>query len=140
MYEIMIFDGLNDDLIAIRSEVFIDEQKVSYQDEFEGDDEAYIHIGIYDNGKVVGCVRAMKEDDAVYIGRVAVKKSNRKNGIGRMLMNAAEDYGKNIGCKLAHIRAQTQARGFYEKSGYEAYGDTFLEVDIEHIAMKKALV
>lgn len=140
MYEIKMFSDLNDDLISIRREVFMEEQNVSLEDEFEGDDDKFVHFGIYNGDCIIGYVRAMTDMDIVYIGRVVVKKSYRRSGIGRMLMSAAEEYGETMGCKTAHLRAQTQACGFYEKSGYSAYGETFFEVDIEHIAMKKQLV
>jgi len=140
MSEIVKCFDTNDDINAIRHEVFMQEQGISYTDEFEGDEDSFIHFCCYRNGLLIGYIRVSISNDEIHIGRLAVRKRFRKQGIGTKLMATAEKFGRENTCKIASLNAQIQAKGFYAKLGYIECGDTFLEANIEHILMKKHLV
>jgi predicted GNAT family N-acyltransferase len=70
---------------------------------------------------------------------MAVEASCRKRGVGRALLAMLEAHAQSRGAREVVLHAQVQAQGFYEKSGYAARGETFFEVDIEHILMVKRL-
>jgi len=131
------YSNINDEIVAIRKEVFMDEQGILFEDEFEGGEETYIHFCLYNENVLVGYIRLTVVDCTLHIGRVAVKKEFRKKGLGRILMKTAEEYGVNNGCLEITLNAQLHAKGFYQKLGYTAWGDEFLEARIKHIKMTK---
>ena len=137
MNKIIRFFDINDDITAIRREVFMVEQGISYTDEFEGNEDSFIHFCCYENDLLIGYLRASISNDMMRIGRVAVRKEYRKQGVGVKLMTVAENFGKEKGCKLVSLNAQIQAKGFYAKLGYIESGNIFLEANIKHILMKK---
>ncbi len=82
----------------------------------------------------------MNRMDGVYkIGRVCVLKSARKTGAGRAVMEALERKIKSLGGWEAQLGAQIRAKGFYQRLGYEAFGETFLDEGCPHIMMKKRI-
>lgn len=140
MIEIIKCFDLNDDITAIRREVFMDEQGISYADEFEGNEDSFIHFCFYEKDLLIGYIRVSISNDAIHFGRVAVRKEFRRQGVGIKLMATAENFGRKSGCVIVSLNAQIQAKDFYAKLGYVEYGNVFLEANIEHILMKKHLV
>ena len=123
----------------IRREVFIGEQGVPEELEMDGLDRDAIHVLAYVEGEPAGCGRLLLNGKDARIGRVAVKKSLRRTGIGngicRLLMTLAAERGvQNI-----HINAQLSALEFYTRLGFEKVGDNFMEAGIEHVRMEKIL-
>lgn len=123
----------------IRDEVFVIEQNVPVTRERDEHDSTAIHFLILDDGKPVGTARVVLTDKAATakIGRVAIIASKRGNGIGKILMKAIEE---NL--RLRHVArfaldAQTHALQFYERLGYDAYGDEFMDAGIPHRHMTK---
>jgi len=139
MVTLETFSDINNDIRGIRREVFIDEQDISEEEEFEGGEENFIHLCAYQKSILTGYLRIFVKESSLHIGRVAVKKQFRKQGIGRLLMLYAEKLGREKNCKFAVLNAQIQAKGFYTSLGYCADGDTFSEAGIEHIRMMKEL-
>jgi predicted GNAT family N-acyltransferase len=133
------FGDLDNEMAAIRREVFIVEQGVPEAEEYEAHEDLYTHFCAYDGSVLAGYLRVIREGDCLRVGRVAVRKSCRMQGVGARLMAGAEDYGRMIGCTAAVLNAQLQARGFYLKLGYHEIGGIFLEAGIEHVAMEKPL-
>jgi len=68
-----------------------------------------------------------------------VIKAFRKNGIGRKLLTAAEEYVKNKGYNELRLHSQIRAAVFYEKCGYHRFGEIELQENYPHIWMKKEL-
>ncbi len=121
---------------AIRMEVFVDEQKVPLHLEMDEDDQRAIHVLASLEQEAVGCGRILLDNDHAHIGRVAVLKKHRCKGIGKQLMLFLISICKEKGAKEIVLHAQLQAMKFYENLGFQAYGDIFLDADIEHRAMK----
>ncbi|ASJ54899.1 GNAT family N-acetyltransferase [Brevibacillus formosus] len=131
------------DALSVRRVVFIEEQEVPEEleiDEHDTLDGGTIHFVTYRNGKPVGASRIRTYAPGVgKIERVAVAKTERGTGLGRQIMLAMEELAKQHGYDSLKLNAQTQAQRFYEKLGYEPFGDLFDDAGIEHIAMVKSI-
>ena len=125
--------------LDLRRRVFCDEQGVDLAAEQDGRDDDAIHLVALSGGTVVGTCRLLVEADAVRLGRAAVAGENRGRGIGGALLAAADQVALAAGADLIRLHAQTAARSLYERAGYLARGEPFLEEDIEHVTMEKRL-
>jgi len=124
----------------LRYDVFVVEQNMKYQEEFEGDEELFLHCHLYDGGELIACARmGQVDEETIRIGRIAVRKNLRGKGYGKMIVEFAEGEAKKQGYKKTFLIAQTYAISFYEKLGYVTVGDEFIEVNIPHIKMTKTL-
>jgi len=121
----------------LREAVFIDEQGISHELEFDGLDDQCEHLLAKIGERAVGTLRIRQIDDNVAkIERVVVLKSERGRHIGINLMKAALHQVRELGPRTAKIHAQTHAENFYARLGFAPYGDIFDEDGIPHIAMQ----
>ena len=132
--------------LAIRRTVFIDEQKVPEDLELDDLDNVCRHfLALPDKASppkdAIGTARILFLDDGTAKAqRVAVLKTARKSGVGAALMFALEGEAARAGRNLLILSSQASAIPFYEKLGYEAYGDTFMDAGIEHRMMRKTVL
>ena len=130
---------------ALRIEVFVKEQNVPMELELDEKDhsENTIHIGFFDNNKLIGVARLIDLDkDVIHVGRVVIDKEYRGQGIGRKLIVGCENIAKQILKKevIIELSAQIQAEKFYESLGYNRVNDIiYLDAGIEHIDMRKVI-
>lgn len=128
------------DILQLRSEVFVVEQDCVYQD-IDGKDAEALHvIGKKDNEIIAytRCFRPGYYFKEAAIGRVVVKKSQRKFGYGHDIMNASDKaIMDNYGTSTIKLSAQQYLTDFYNSHGYVITGDGYLEDGIPHIAMIK---
>ena len=130
---------------ALRIEVFVKEQKVPMELEFDEKDnsENTVHVGFFDNNKLIGVARRIDLDkDVIHIGRVVIDKEYRGQGIGRELIIGCETTAKNILKReiIIELSAQIQAEKFYESLGYNRVNDKiYLDAGIEHVDMRKII-
>ncbi|MGB3493755.1 MAG: GNAT family N-acetyltransferase [Elainellaceae cyanobacterium] len=125
----------------VRYHVFQIEQQVSAELEFDGQDEAAIHLMAYLDQEPVGTTRIrMLGDRLAKIERVAVLSSHRGLGIGKKLMDVAIAHLQSLAIPEVKINAQTHARRFYENMGFVPQGDEFMEAGIPHIEMRLPLI
>ena len=126
------------ELQALRQQVFVVEQKVPAELEWQADDEdAYHWLAYGPQQQVLGCARLLK---AGTLGRMAVAKSARRQNIGLQLLQAAMDFAQQqLGLAEVHLSAQTHALGFYQKAGFVSEGAEYHEAGIPHIHMRKKL-
>jgi predicted GNAT family N-acyltransferase len=123
------------ELLAIRRAVFIEEQKVPESIEIDGRDPDCYHVLACDeDGGPIGTARM---DRSGKIGRMAVLPQYRGLGVGTKMLKAITDCGKSKGIEDFHLSAQVSAVGFYEKMGFEPYGEEFQEAGIKHINMRQ---
>lgn len=120
----------------IRLEVFVAEQNVPVEEERDKYDEAALHFLAVVDGTAIGTARVVSQDGGAIakIGRVAVSKSARGLGIGAALIRRIE---AEVGANRFLLDAQTHALKFYERLGYAAYGEAFMEAGIRHRHMRK---
>jgi ribosomal protein S18 acetylase RimI-like enzyme len=99
-----------------------------------------ILIGAFEEEKMLGCCMLIKEDaGSVRLRQMAVLNNLQGKGIGRALMQFAENIARDLGFQKITMHARKTAVGFYEKLGYRVCGQEFEEVTIPHYIMEKAL-
>ncbi len=124
-------------ILALRFEVFVDEQHVPPEEERdEHDATAHHYLAEEADGSVIGCARVIAHDDEAHIGRLAVKKAFRGRGIGAGICRRIMEDCCARGSRLIWLNAQLYAVGFYEKLGFRAVGGIFLDAGIEHRRME----
>lgn len=124
-------------LEAIRREVFIVEQQVPEEMEWDADDATSVHALALLDGHPVGCGRLLPDG---HIGRMAVRAPFRSTGVGRALLQALLAEARRRGMREVVLHAQTHALRFYETHGFVADGPEFDEAGIPHRRMSQALV
>jgi predicted GNAT family N-acyltransferase len=121
----------------VRYAVFVLEQGVPAELEWDDWDELSDHaLVIGSDGETWGTARLLPDG---HLGRMGVDKSHRREGVGRLLVSALLQRARERGMARLVLHAQTHARGFYEKMGFEKYGDEFEEAGIPHVAMRLSL-
>lgn len=125
---------------ALRRTVFIEEQGVSEADEVDDLDGEAVHLLATVAGRPVGSARLLRHGDVGKIGRVCVLKDMRGTGLGAALMRAAvAQFRATPGITTVKLGAQVHALAFYEKLGFYAVGDEFIDAGIRHREMVLAL-
>ncbi|MFE6338852.1 GNAT family N-acetyltransferase [Streptomyces sp. NPDC057806] len=135
---------------AVRREVFVGEQGVPEEVEYDAYDAVAVHVlAVRADGLPIGAGRLLFGEAAAAkvggdpsvgsLGRLAVTKAARGLGVGVALVRAIEDAARARGLRAVDLHAQTQALGFYERLGYEAYGPEFADAGIAHRAMRRAV-
>ncbi len=122
-------------VFALRFEVFVDEQNVPREIELDDEDAHAIHIIAEEQGVAVGCARVILSNTEAHIGRLAVKKAYRSNGIGSQICRFIINLCNEQGIRDIWLNSQLQAVSFYEKLGFVPIGDIFIEAEIKHIKM-----
>ena len=127
----------------IRRIVFVEEQSVPAELEWDGLDEIAEHfIALTHPGpdeRARGTARMRVIGSTAQAERVAVLESARHLGLGRLLMEAIESRARNRALSRICLNAQVAAVPFYERLGYRSEGDEFIEAGIKHRAMSKDL-
>ncbi|MBB3229354.1 GNAT family N-acetyltransferase [Halomonas stenophila] len=130
------WDELGAEATQIRRIVFIEEQAVPRDEEWDGRDPDCVHFLAWHDGVAVGTARLLPDG---HIGRVAVLEAARGLGIGVALMEAAIEAARRRGFAAVELAAQTHALAFYERLGFRAEGEVFLEAGIPHRNMVRRL-
>lgn len=130
-------DYLTDAERNIRTVVFMDEQ--GFVDEFDDEDIHAEHAVLYADGNAAVCCRFFEKDGVYMIGRFATMKEYRGTGLGAKLYYAVEEKLAGRGVKKLALSAQLRAKGFYEKLGFAAVGEIYLDEDCKHIRMEKTI-
>lgn len=125
--------------LALRLRVFCEEQGVDPRAEQDGRDPEAIHLVALEGENLIGTCRLVVEGNTARLGRNAVSAEARGRGIGATLLKAADRAAAHAGADRIRLHAQLRARALYERSGYAAQGDAFLEEGIEHVTMEKPL-
>ncbi|MGW2561275.1 GNAT family N-acetyltransferase [Streptomyces sp. NPDC001514] len=128
---------------AVRKEVFVVEQGVPEDIEYDAHDADAVHLLAVGPDGPLGTGRLLTgllPDPSVgSLGRLAVSRAARGLGVGAALVRAIEESARARGLTSVDLHAQTHALGFYERLGYEAYGPEFPDAGIPHRAMRRSL-
>jgi predicted GNAT family N-acyltransferase len=124
---------------SLRRRVFIEEQHVPEAIEMDADDAVATHVVAVDGDIVVGCGRMVAHGDHVKIGRMAVLRERRGEGIGRQVLESLMELARTRGFRKAILHAQLTAEGFYLRNGYIPRGEVFEEAGIAHRMMDREL-
>ena len=120
----------------IRKTVFIQEQQVPESEEWDRWDDFSVHALAILDGVVTGTARLTRD---CKIGRMAVLKDYRQQGIGSAMLLALIEEAKDRGMQQISLSAQTHAQDFYTRHGFTAVGEEYLDVEIPHITMQLSL-
>jgi predicted GNAT family N-acyltransferase len=123
-------------VFAIRRAVFVGEQGVDPELEWDDTETAATHLLGAADGRAVGTARVrFVDDETAKAERLAVRRSDRHQGYGRRLMRAVETYATDSGATRCRVHAQRRVAEFYRSLGYRPIGDEFEEAGIPHVAM-----
>ena len=127
---------------VVRTAVFVQEQGIAPEDEWDADDATALHAVLFDmNGQPLGNARLLQPSVKVAkVGRMAVLEKARGQGYGARLLHALIREAKRRGHKEVHLSAQRSAEQFYAAHGFSAVGEPFDEVGIAHIEMQLNLL
>ena len=126
----------------IREKVFVDEQNVPLEDEFDQFDKigsSCRHVLISHDGKPVGTGRIRWIEGIGKLERISILKDFRSLGFGKQIIEALELIATNEQTEKVKLHGQTHAESFYQKLGYETTSDVFMEDGIPHVIMTKTL-
>jgi predicted GNAT family N-acyltransferase len=121
---------------AIRREVFIGEQNVSEDEEYDGLDDTALHLIVYVDEEPAATGRIWHDGAGFRIGRLAVRKRFRGQKIGDLALRLLIYKAFASGAQTIHINAQTYIMPLYRKFGFREHGEEFMEAGIPHWAMK----
>ncbi len=120
-------------LKSVREAVFIREQNVPVELEWDGLDENCRHaLALSHKGDAIGCGRMLANG---HIGRIAVLPQWRKKKVGTAIMEALLDYAHAHRYKQVDVDAQTYAVPFYQGFEFVERGEIFLDAGLPHIKM-----
>ena len=136
------YELTNDDIYELakaRYEVFVCDQKITCENDFDDrDQDCYHMLGYYDN-KVIAYCRILKPGVAYKtssIGRVLVLKDYRRNNIAKEMMEKAVEFIINdLGYEEITLSAQLYVKDLYESIGFKVISDIYEEAEIPHIKM-----
>lgn len=127
---------LQQDAVYIREQVFIQEQNIPIEDEWDEHDSIALHFVMYANQQPIATARLLENNS---VGRVAVLKNYRGQGIGKHLMLDIINQAKIERRAFLKLSAQTHAISFYAELGFQVEGNTYLDCGIPHIQMSLPL-
>lgn len=124
-------------LTFVRQQVFILEQGVDEQDEWDDADEDAVHFVAFGTTAVpTGVCRLLETGQ---IGRLAVLPAYRHQGYASLLLKKAIQVAREMRLTKAFLHAQTDAQVFYEKHGFKTDGKIFMEAGIPHVLMEREI-
>ncbi len=126
--------------LNLREEVFVKEQKIEAEKEFDNNDdiskEDMHHFNLYKDDKVIGTLRAKVDKNYIKFSRVAIKKDYRGKNYGKILLSKVmaelDKYAKDY-----YVESQFYAKDFYKNLGFIQYGQEFFILDIKHVKLIK---
>jgi predicted GNAT family N-acyltransferase len=122
---------------ALRTEVFVREQGVPHELEWDMEDLSAVHAVLLDpEGQVLATGRLLVHAPGVgRIGRMAVRSDRRGQGLGRQVLMGLIELARRRGDRQVVLHAQISAQEFYAKQGFLVQGEEFVEAGIAHIEM-----
>ena len=130
------WQGAENDLRIIRTKVFIEEQQVAPDFEWDEIDTTAVHLLAMSENLPIACLRIIKYQK---IGRMAVLKEYRAMGLGMALLLEAIKICKKQGTKSIYLTAQTHAIGFYKQAGFKEISGVYQDANIPHVDMQLIL-
>jgi predicted GNAT family N-acyltransferase len=134
--ELMAWDKARAQAAPIRIAVFVDEQGVPPELEMDGIDARCLHALAFQGERAVGTGRLLPDG---HIGRMAVLKAFRGQGVGGAVLAKLMGAAKSRGDREVLLSAQVHAVPFYREYGFEVFGEVYQEAGIPHQDMRRAL-
>lgn len=131
------WNSSRDQLKFVRTQVFILEQGIDAQDEWDSEDESAVHFLSFGTTAVpTGTCRLTEQGQ---IGRLAVLPAYRHQGYGEKLLRKAVQVAREMGNREVFLNAQVDVQSFYEKQGFRSDGKVFLEAGKLHVRMTREI-
>jgi predicted GNAT family N-acyltransferase len=134
--ELLAWADARTEASRIRTTVFVDEQRVPPEIELDAMDASSVHALAYLAGRAVGTGRLLPDG---HIGRMAVLRDARAQGIGGAILERLLEEAARRGVREAVLSAQTHALPFYRRHGFAPVGAVYWEAGIPHQEMRRAL-
>jgi predicted GNAT family N-acyltransferase len=122
----------NADIRRIRDTVFVTEQSVPSELEWDAEDSSAVHFLAYEGDFAIGTARLLADGE---IGRLSVLRDWRGLTVGEALLMAVIQEAEQRGLNEQRLSAQVQAVPFYERFGFTVVSDEFLEAGLPHVDM-----
>lgn len=136
MIEVAVTEAQMASVRAIREAVFIREQGIAPDEEWDDLDAVARHLLMSDAEGPLGTLRWREKDGEAKIERVCVLARGRGTGAGVALMEAAMAEARRAGLRSAILGAQVRAMGFYARLGFEGFGADYDDAGIPHRMMR----
>ena len=128
------------EVVRLRDEILRKPLGLRFTPEELEKEKENLHIAAFEDDHMLGCCMLVEEDlQTVRLRQMAVLNDLQGKGIGRALMQFAENLARDRGYKKITMHARQNAIGFYEKMGYRKQGTEFTEITIPHYVMEKEL-
>ena len=128
------WDSEREALMSVRHRVFVEEQRVPEELEWDEHDNSASHFVVTEHGNIIATGRLKRNGQ---VGRMAVLPEYRGRGVGSLLLRTIIQHAAHAGLDKLYLHAQLQAIGFYERHGFVAQGEEFLDAGIAHRAMTR---
>ncbi|MBS1607806.1 MAG: GNAT family N-acetyltransferase [Bacteroidetes bacterium] len=127
-------------MVKLREDILRKPLGLSFTPEELEEEKDNMLIAAFEDDRILGCCMLVEEEPGIVrMRQMAVLNDLQGKGIGRALMQFAENIARDHGYKSIMMHARKHAVGFYEKMGYKVKGGEFTEVTIPHLAMEKTL-
>ncbi len=128
------------EMVQLRLDILRKPLGLSFTPEELDQEKNDILIAAYEEDKMLGCCMLTETGPGVVrLRQMAVSGNLQGKGIGRQMMQFAENVARDYGYKIITMHARNSAIGFYEKCGYKLQGGEFIEVSLPHHVMEKRL-
>ncbi len=125
---------------GIRRQVFVEEQNIPEELEFDRDDREALHMVVKDGEKVIGTARVLfLANSQAKLERIAILRQFRHRGLGRGIISFLDEKLKSREVEQVILHAQCSVAAFYKSCGFEESSSPFWEVGIKHVKMQKRL-
>jgi len=127
-------------MVKLRDEILRKPLGLGFDQKEIEEEKDNMFIGAFEDDEMLGCAMLVEENsEIVRLRQMAVLNDLQGKGIGRALMNFAENLARDGGYKILSMHARKNAIGFYEKMGYKVASKEFIEITIPHYVMEKQL-
>ena len=124
----------------VRRRVFVEEQGVAWDVEYDGLDAGAFHVGASDGANVVGTARVrFPAQGEAKIERMAVLADHRREGVGACMMGWLKEDLRGRDVRRVVLHAQWDVLEFYRRCGFRGRGEAFMEAGIKHLEMDLTL-
>ncbi|OLY91383.1 Ribosomal protein S18 acetylase RimI [Cnuella takakiae] len=127
-------------MVRLREDILRKPLGLTFTPEELEKEKSNLMIGAYEDDKILGCCMLVEEaPQTVRLRQMAVLNDLQGKGVGKALIQFAENLARDHGYRRITMHARKNAVGFYEKMGYNVQGGEFEEVTIPHVVMEKEL-
>jgi predicted GNAT family N-acyltransferase len=128
------------EMVRLREDILRKPLGLSFAPEDLEKEKGHLMMGAYEDDKILGCCMLVEEGpQTVRLRQMAVLNDLQGKGVGKALIQFAENLARDHGYRRMTMHARKNAVGFYEKMGYNVQGGEFEEVTIPHVVMEKDL-